>query len=276
MRENQVHQRAATLELGLPFPFRIVKLYQKNTKISITIQGDGSEIFDYSLPLPHNYSRRGNIYTIKYTINGFFHTNKSIAYLNDILARFTLSMKVLDTRATSSEDEGIELSYFQGLKSVVRHKNYESVDIGQDNIFWAIKLYTEDLIRESGEGNLISYSLVESFAFARFIDRAKDKSTLKAKCRSIWNWYDELGWTIPKRTRKLTDEELKMTRSENAKRVAEQKADKNYKTVVNLLTGLFNDEYKKKNGKWHIGKIALAVGMTEKTVSKYIKEFENE
>jgi len=185
-------------------------------------------------------------------------------------------MKVLSTQVTSSEDEGIELSYFQGLKSVVRHKNYESVDIGQDNIFWAIKLYTEDLIKESGEGNLIAYSLIESFAFARFIDRAKDKSTLKAKCRDIWNWYDERGWTVPKRKRKLTDEELKVTRSENAKRVAQQKADKNYKTVVNLLTGLFNDEYKKKNGKWHIGKIASAVGMTEKTVSKYIKEYENE
>ena len=253
-----------------------MKLYQKNTKISITIDGDGSEIFDYSLPHPHSYTRNGDIYTIEYIINGFFYTQKGIAYLNDILARFTLSMKVLSTKVTSSEDDGIELSYFQGLKSVVRHKNYESVDIGQDNIFWAIKLYTEDLIRESGEGNLIAYSLIESFAFTRFIDRAKDRSTLKSKCRDTWKWYEERGWTIPTRKRKLTDEEVKMTRSENAKRVAEQKADKNYKTVVNLLTGLFNDEYKKKNGKWHIGKIASAVGMTEKTVSKYIKEYDNE
>ena len=253
-----------------------MKLYQKNTKISITIQGDGSEIFDYSLPLPQQYARNGDTYTITYTINGFFHTRIGTAYLNDILARFTLSMKILSTQVTSSEDEGIELSFFQGLKSVVRHKNYERVDVGQDNIFWAIKLYTEDLIREYGEGNEVAYSLIESFAFARFIDRAKDKSTLKAKCRSIWNWYENRDWMIPNRKRKLTDEELKVTRSENAKRVAQQKTDKNYKTVVNLLTGLFNDEYKKKNGKWHIGKIALAVGMTEKTVSKYIKEFENE
>ena len=65
------------------------------------------------------------------------------------------------------------------------------------------------------------------------------------------------------------------TRSENAKKVAAQKADRNYRKVANLLTGLFNDEYKKKNGKWHIGKIANAVNMTEKTVSKYIKEFKN-
>jgi len=261
VRENQAHYRIAVLELGLPFPFRIVKLYQKNTKISITIQGDGSEIFDYSLPLPHNYSRRGNIYTIEYTVNGFFHTNKSIAYLNDILARFTLSMKVLDTRVTSSEDEGIELSYFQGLKSVVRHKNYESVDVGQDNIFWAIKLYTEDLIRESGEGNLISYSLIESFAFARFVDRAKDKSTLKAKCRSIWNWYDELGWTIPKR------KGLGMSRADGA-RIAHQKkaADTKAKVIGAIESLKFLQE------KINIANVSRQAQVSRDTAKKYLIE----
>ena len=268
MRENQVHHSVGALELGLPFPFRIVELYQKNTKISITILGDGSEIFDYSLPLPHNYSRRGNIYTIEYTVNGFFHTNKSIAYLNDILARFTLSMKVLDTRVTSSEDEGIELSYFQGLKSVVRHKNYESVDVGQDNIFWSIKLYTEDLIRESGEGNLIPYSLIESFAFARFIDRAKDRSTLKAKCRSIWNWYDERGWTIPKR------KGLGMSRQEGAKKAREKRMADTKRKILSIVTGIFKDDYKSKSGKWNISKIAKDSGTSRNSVMKYLKEME--
>ena len=247
--------------------------------MTITIQGDGSEIFDYSLPLPHNYFRNGNIYTIEYIINGYFHTTKSIAYLNDIIARFTLSMEVLDTKISSSDDEGIELASFQGLKSIVRHKDYEAIDIGLDNIFYAIKYYTEDLIRESGEGNPIAYSLVESFAFARFIDRAKDKSTLKAKCRSIWNWYNDRHWTIPKRCKRTLKqylEDTKMTRTENMKKINAKRAEDNYKKVVNILTGLFNDEYKKKSGAWHIGKIASAVNLTEKTVSKYIKKFENE
>ena len=247
--------------------------------MTITIQGDGSEIFDYSLPLPHNYFRNGNIYTIEYIINGYFHTTKSIAYLNDIIARFTLSMEVLDTKISSSDDEGIELASFQGLKSIVRHKDYEAIDIGLDNIFYAIKYYTEDLIRESGEGNPIAYSLVESFAFARFIDRAKDKSTLKAKCRSVWNWYNDRNWTIPKRherNRKQYYEDTKMTRTENMHRINAEKVDKNYKKVANLLTGLFNDAYKKKNGKWHIMKIAEELSMSRNTVSKYIKKFENE
>ena len=261
MRENQVHHSIGVLELGLPFPFRIVKLYQKNTKISITIQGDGSEIFDFSLPLPHNYTRNGNKYTIEYTINGFFHTSKGIAYLNDILARFTLSMKVIETKVSRSEDDGIELSLFQNLKSIVRHKNYESVDIGQDNIFWAIKLYTEDLIKESGEGNLISYSLLESFAFARFIDRAKDKSTLKAKCRSIWNWYDERGWDIPKR------KGLGMSRQEGAKKAHTKLAANTKAKVIKAIAGLeFLQE------KINIANVSRDAGVSRNTAKKYLIE----
>ncbi len=245
-----------------------MKLYQKNTKISITIEGDGSEIFDYSLPLPHNYTRNGNKYTIEYTINGFFHTKRGIAYLNDILARFTLSMKVLNTQVTSSEDDGIDLSYFRGLKSIKRANDYEKGDRGEDNIFWSIKLYLEDLIKESGEGNLIAYSLIESFAFARFIDRAKDKSTLRAKCRSIWEWYDEQNWTIPKR------KGLGMSRQEGAKKAREKRMADTKRKILSIVTGMFKDEYKSKSGKWNISKIAEDSGTSRNSVMKYLKEME--
>lgn len=253
---KQAHHRIAVLEL-----VRVMKLYSKNTKISITARGDAQEIFECSLPTPHNYSRNGNEYTLEYIINGYFGTNKSYTYLNDIIARFTLSMKVLDTKISSSNDDGIELSSFQGLKSIVRHKNYERVDIGQDNIFYAIKYYIEDLIRESGEGNIIAYSLVESFAFARFIDRAKDKSTLKAKCRSIWNWYEARGWTIPKR------KGLGMNRTENAKRVSKMKAEATKKAVQKAVAGLeFMQE------KVNIANVARDAKVSRNTAKKYLIE----
>jgi hypothetical protein len=186
-------------------------------------------------------------------------------------------MNVIETKVSRAESDatGIELSLFQNLKSIVRNKNYESVDTGQDNIFWSIKLYTEDLIKESGEGKTIAYSLLESFAFAHFVDRAKDKSTLKAKCRSIWNWYNARNWTIPKRSER-TMEETKMTRIENMKKINVDKVEKNYRAVVNILTGLFNEEYKKKSGAWHIGKIATQLNLNRDTVSKYIKEYEKQ
>jgi len=238
-----------------------MKLYSKNTRLSIKIEGDGSEIFDYSLPHPSNYTRNGNKYTLEYTLNGYFSTKDSYEYLNDIIARFTLSMKVLDTKVSSSDDAGIELSHFRGLKSIQRAKNYENVDIGQDNVFWSIKLYTEDLIRESGEGNLIAYSLLESFAFSRFIERSKDKSTLKAKCRGIWNWYNEREWTIP--TRKGQG----MSRADGARIAHRKKAEDTKAKVIGAIEALkFLQE------KINIATVSRQAQVSRNTAKKYLIE----
>lgn len=248
-----------------------MKLYKTNTKLSLTIQGDGSEIFDYSLPTPDKYYRTGNRYTLEYIINGFFHTSKGISNLNDVLARFTLSMEVKNIHTTKIKDKsfygGYRLEYFKGLKSIVRAKNYEKMDNGQDNLFWSIKLYTEALIKEYGEGELIPYSLIESFAFERFIDRAKDRSTLKAKCRSIWNWYDERNWTISTRKRKMTDKELNVSRAEGAKKSAIKNADATKAKVQKAIIGLeFMQE------KINIANVSRDAGVSRDTAKKYLKE----
>ena len=252
----QAHHRSANLEL-----VTVMKLYSKNTKLSITIQGDGSEIFDYSLPHPINYTRNGNRYTLEYALKGYFSTKSSYEYLNDIIARFTLSMKVLNTDISSTNDAGIELSCFKGLKSIKRANDYEKGDRGEDNIFWSIKLYTEDLIRQSGEGNLIAYSLLESFAFSRFIERSKDKSTLKAKCRGIWNWYNERDWTIP------TREGKGMTKKEAAQYSASINAEKTKAKVVGAIEALkFLQE------KINIATVSRQAQVSRDTAKKYLIE----
>ena len=238
-----------------------MKLYKKNTKLAIKIQGDGSEIFDYSLPNPINYERNGDIYTLEYALNGFFNTKASYEYLNDIIARFTLSMTVLDTNLTSTKAKGTDLSCFQGLKSIQRAKNYESVDVGKDNVFWSIKLYTEDLIKHSGEGNLIAYSLIESFAFARFIDRAKDRSTLKAKCRSIWNWYDARDWTIP------TRQGAGMSRSEAGINAGAKNAERTKAKVIGAIKAL---EFLQQ--KINIATVSRQAKVSRDTAKKYLIE----
>jgi len=65
-----------------------------------------------------------------------------------------------------------------------------------------------------------------------------------------------------------------MTRIENMKKINTDKVEKNYRAVVNILTGLFHTEYQKKSGAWHIGKIATQLNLNRDTVSKYIKEYE--
>ena len=253
---KQAYRRSAILKL-VP----LMKLYKKNTKLSITIQGDGQEIFDYSLPHPINYTRNGNAYTLEYALKGYFSTKSSYEYLNDIIARFTLSMKVLSTNITSTKDDGIELSYFRGLKSIQRANNYEKGDRGEDNVFWSIKLYTEDLIRQSGEGNLIAYSLLESFAFSRFIERSKDKSTLRAKCRGIWNWYDEREWTIPTRQGKG------MTKEEAAKYSAAKNAATKKAKVIGAIEALnFLQE------KLSIANVSRQAQVSRDTAKKYLIE----
>lgn len=235
-------------------------MYQKNTKLSITARGDAQDIFEYNLPTPHGYTRNGNEYTLEYIIKGFFHTSKGIAYLNDILARFALSMDVKKINHTrTNKESGYDLELFRELRSLSRAKNYERVDIGQDNIFWAIKLHTEALIRDY-EGE-VPYCQIEKYAFNLFIDRAKDKSTLRAKCRSIWNWYNAREWTIPKRKGKG------MSREEAGRNAAQKNADATKKAVQKAIAGLeFMQE------KINIANVARDAQVSRNTAKKYLIE----
>ena len=65
-----------------------------------------------------------------------------------------------------------------------------------------------------------------------------------------------------------------MTRQERARSNAKAKAEKARKAVINAVTGLYADEYKKKSGAWHIGKLAEVTGLHRTIVSKYLKQWE--
>ena len=252
-------------------------MYQKNTEIAITIRGDGIELFDYNLPLPHEYTRNPlnpDVYTIYYNIKGYFHTSKAFSYLNDVLARFMLSMRVLHTEVARTDKQGIELSSFGNLKSIVREqRTYAHLSNCQDDVFWAIKLHTEALIKEFGEQE-VPYSVLEDFAFNNFVGSVKDKSTLKAKCRSIHNWYNARGWTIPERKKRLTQGELKMSRQEGARKARQKLIAQTKTKVISLVTGLYAHEYVTNTGKWNISKIAKDSNTNRRTASKYAQEIE--
>jgi len=65
-----------------------------------------------------------------------------------------------------------------------------------------------------------------------------------------------------------------VTRQERARSNAKAKAEKTRKAVINAVTGLYADEYKKVNGTWHIKKIAHAINLDPRVVSKYLKQWE--
>ena len=89
-----------------------------------------------------------------------------------------------------------KLKAFQGLKSLVKDKLEDlkvNSYINSDYVYTCIVLQAEKYIKANG---LIVYSTLEDWAISNFLDIAKDKSTLKAKCRNCWNWYYNRNWAL--------------------------------------------------------------------------------
>jgi hypothetical protein len=284
-------------DLGLPFGgLNCMNIVAKNNEIIkafwiyFHILGDGTEWIDYGLPTPtiHKHINKG--YFIGWAIDGFFGTKKGQEFLNDIIARFLISFADKDIKRLPFKPTKKDLAsdavriYAKVYKLREFSKQLDSLptkkfaptraDSFEDFTFWAIKLYAEDMIRATG---FIVYQSLENWAMTQFLGR-KERSTIRAKCRSVFNWYEARNFDIStkKTHRKLKDylEETKMTRQEHMKRVSAEKAKKNKCAVINIMTGLYADEYKKKSGSWHYGKIAETIGLSSKTVAKIIKEYE--
>ena len=245
----------------------------------------GDEFLEYNLP-PPNYllhAQRGIF--IGWLVNGYPGTAKAREYFNDIIARFIIGYKEYKPRRLpykpNLEREAIknlkninELKEFQNLPSLYwanKKKIWTTESVGTiDQIFWSIKIYTEELIKEFGEGVPIPYEMLEDYAFDNFFDR-KDRSTLRAKCRNIWNWYNERNWTIPKR------KEWKMTRSERAKENAKLKKQRARAILLGFIqNNLLADEYKKTDGTWNITKLSKTTKLDPKTIRKHLKELRDE
>ena len=257
-----------------------MKVYQKTWLYFFLYDAIGDEFVEYNLPAPNYLLHAQKGIFIGWMINGYPGTNKSREYFNDIIARFIIAYKQnkperlpykpnFDREALINTATSYELDLFQNLPSLYwanKKKIWSADSVGTiDQIFWAIKIYTEELIKEFGEGVPVSYELLQDFAFRNFFDR-KDKSTLRAKCRNIWNWYNERSWTIPKR------KEWKMTRSERAKENAKLKKQRARAILLGFIqNNLLANEYIKTDGTWNISKLSKATKLDPKTIRKHLK-----
>ena len=268
---NQKH-----LKSGLKTPF--------NTKITIKSYEDLSFSFGNEVPYPHWHWITESEWDLKtryyyqYEIDGVFDTLKGVHFLNDIIARFmitfpTQGVEKQEVKRIPARKEGLKLKQFQGLKSVKSlPKNFFKTNLftNKDNIFWALKIAFEIQL---DRGN-ISYETFEDFAFANFEDKAKDRSTLRAKCRSIYNYYADRNFET--RTRKRKDkEEVMATRQQNMIKLNKNKAEKAKRVIIGLITGLTSFEYKKPSGEWNISKLAKDTKLTRPTIYKYLEEFKS-
>ena len=148
------------------------------------------------------------------------------------------------------------------------------------------------------EGN--SESITEEYVFAllevenSLLTRPRAPSSVKGKARRmseymqnefvIFNKYSGRNgkykdWTKEQRAeymreymreyRKNRKEQEDMTRKERAISNSKARAEKSKKRVLNLTTGMFAEDYKKKSGKWDITKIAKDANVSRDTVYKY-------
>jgi DNA-binding transcriptional ArsR family regulator len=279
-----------------------MELYQKKEKITtwlyFYLNGAGAEFLDYKLPFPNFLQHINKGYYIGWKINDFPGTKEARDYFNDVIARFLITFKDYKPEKLEfnpKKDEythfnlknSYELSDFQNLKSIKTpvkiQKRAESINT-TDQIFWAIKYYTEDLIMEFGAGNIIPYNLIEEYAFRHFYDK-KDRSTLKAKCRNIWNWYNNRDWTISKpftitketpQNNKIIKEKL-MTRQERAKKNAELKFNRARASILGIIKdNILAPTYLKKDNSWNVSHIAKDLKMSRTTIIKHLKLLKEE
>ena len=144
----------------------------------------------------------------------------------------------------------------------------------EDLCFWAMKAQMELLIKQ---GYTQSYNTLLEWALEQYPQ--KEYSTLKAKAKSIFNWYWARGFkTFGAYERKTTDEEYQMTRSENMKRVKTLQKATTQAKIKALIddSGLFECDFRHKDGQYkglvNVPKLARYMDVSEMTIRRNLKD----
>jgi hypothetical protein len=239
--------------------------FYRNTWLHFKCSGDGSELFEHNLPQPHHYERYSDAsYAIGWLVSGFFHTGKGIAYLNDIIARIALTMPIItriEEAPRKAEATPIKLRHLQNAVSLPNDLQARIAPEGHyhDAVFWAIKLQAERYIRVYD--GWFDYQRLETWALDSFVPD-KERSTIRAKCRSVWHWYEQRDFIIPTRRREST-----MSREDAAKRAREALAAEKKAKVIGAVESMkFLQE------KITAAGVARYAGVDRKTATKYLKE----
>jgi hypothetical protein len=230
--------------------------------LHVRASGDGLEIVEYKLPTPNYYQRTDeSSYYVAWLLNGYFGTVKSRAYLNDMIARLSMGMKIINRlyyAPKKMEGRAYELKEFQNLPSLPRRtETRPNAHKRDDAIFWAIKLESIHRIRLYG---WLDHDALWEWAHEIFITKAKDRSTLRAKVRNVWQWYRDRDW-------KIDDRSFTMSRAEAGRKAHEKLAKDTEAKVRGAVAALqFLQE------KITITTVSKQSGVHRNTASKYLKK----
>ena len=255
--------------------------------LSFQIHGDGSELLEYGLPTPNHYERSNNAsYGVYWLVDGYIHTKKGREYLNDLVARFSGAFRIArrlhapahqrvlqdQIQSASSRDEQViigdknltqicNLKQFGGLPSLRTKRAVKALNTAkyEDNVFWAIKLEAIMTIRCNG---WLDRSSLESWAMDVFLvgEHVKDKSTLRAKCRSVFEWYEARNWRVDERESTMS----RIQGAAKARLILEAQTKGKIQTAINVLR-LYGS-------KITVRSLAEEAGISTATAQKYLKE----
>lgn len=238
--------------------------------LHLRASGDGLEIAEYGLPTPNYYDRKegSETYTVAWLLDGYFGTSKGKAYLNDVIARLSMGMKIanrLDFAPKTDTLNRYELREFQNLPSLPRNWGKKNLanhpHHKKDAIFWAIKLQAIERIRCTG---FLDYDALKDWAFDLFITRAKDRSTLRAKVRNVWQWYRDRDWKLDGRVHTMSRADA----AAKATKVRQERTKAKIQGAINILR-LYGKKITAKA-------VAEEAGISEPTAQKYVKQLKEE
>ena len=221
----------------------------------------------------------------KLVVDGYGGTKRAKKFETDILLRFQILnddiFSDIEKKITSEPSSYNLQELSDRLPSLPSYnKNFiarvlDNPQKYEDLYFWAMKWQMELLIKQ---GYTQSYNTLLEWALEQF--SSKEFSTLKAKAKSIFNWYHARSFkTFGAYERKYTDKELQMTRSENMTRINKLVKEKHQKTMLALLEQnemLFESEFIHKDGRFkglvNIQKLAKYMGVSEMTIRRNLKD----
>ncbi len=258
------------------------------------------------------YPRNKNGVFIGYFIEGFFGTEKAKAFLADIIKRFEKTFLKLSHIGYIERikhpliiDENtnchFQMEVIYSLKDFSRvldsldskvSKKEEKIEnlkiakaLGEkkttdDALFDYMRFIAYDFVKANGKEALTREYLEKIGEIGNeVLGKTKEFSTIKAKAKSIYNWIQEnynenksgvWNWNYVRKTK--NDEELEMTRRERALSNAKKMYEETHKKIISLVTGMFANEYKKKDGSFNINKIAKDTNVSRPTVYKHLKD----
>ena len=211
-----------------------------------------------------------SIWALQYALDDGYRELHNKTYEMKELARACVSLTAEEEKNNKLSKETKlqeELHIYAGTYSksedalfdFIRFKAYDYKRINAIN---GIKTTLEDLTNYCLAIAEIGYEVIGG----------KGISTAKAKARNIAKWVYNYYKTGKKERKTKNEEELKMTRRERALTNAREKYNRAHKAIISLVTGMFKDEYKKKDGSWNISKIAKEAKVDRKTVYKHLKD----